>query len=150
MAANATVAIGYDIIRAVAPGKPAQLVFTAEIPGRFEIELEDTATQIAEDAEMLGGSVAPSVGADGFGWTISVPGQHAEAALEDLARAVVEEAEHRRDEQYEWNRAPQLVTHVVDGAVSVAVRVAPRGGRGPCAPASGSSAPGAPSRKLHR
>ena len=39
---------GYDIMRDVAPGKPAQLVFTAEIPGRFEIELEDRHTQLAE------------------------------------------------------------------------------------------------------
>jgi hypothetical protein len=39
---------GYDIMRDVAPGRPAQLVFTAEIPGRFEIELEDSGTQIAE------------------------------------------------------------------------------------------------------
>jgi heme/copper-type cytochrome/quinol oxidase subunit 2 len=39
---------GYDIMRDVAPGRPAQLVFTADIPGRFEIELEDSRTQLAE------------------------------------------------------------------------------------------------------
>ena len=39
---------GYDIMRDVAPGRPAQLVFTADIPGRFEIELEDRGLQIAD------------------------------------------------------------------------------------------------------
>ena len=47
-----------------------------------------TATQIAEDAELLGGSIASSVGADGFGWTVSVPTRHTEAALELLADVV--------------------------------------------------------------
>ena len=47
-----------------------------------------TAAQIAEDAEMLGGSIAASVGSDGFGWTISVPTHHTEAALELLADVV--------------------------------------------------------------
>ena len=39
---------GYDIIRDVAPGAPAQLELTADVPGRFEIELEDIGVQIAE------------------------------------------------------------------------------------------------------
>jgi hypothetical protein len=39
---------GYDLMRDVAPGAPAQLVFTADIPGRFEIELEDRHLQLAE------------------------------------------------------------------------------------------------------
>jgi type IV secretory pathway VirB10-like protein len=39
---------GYDIMRDVAPGSPAQIVFTAELPGRFEIELEDRGVQLAE------------------------------------------------------------------------------------------------------
>ena len=47
-----------------------------------------TATQIAEDAELLGGSIASTVGADGFGWTFSVPTRHTEAALELLADVV--------------------------------------------------------------
>ena len=47
-----------------------------------------TATQIAEDSELLGGSISASVGADGFGWTISVPAQHTEAALGLLADVV--------------------------------------------------------------
>ena len=44
-----------------------------------------SAVQIAEDGEMLGGSVSPSVGGDSVGWTISVPSAHGAAALELLA-----------------------------------------------------------------
>jgi len=44
-----------------------------------------TAVQIAEDGEMLGGSVGNVVGADSVGWTISVPTAHTAAALELLA-----------------------------------------------------------------
>jgi len=47
-----------------------------------------TATQIAEDSELLGGAINASVGAEGFGWTISVPTHHTEAALELLADVV--------------------------------------------------------------
>jgi hypothetical protein len=39
---------GYDIMRDVAPGRPARLRFRATIPGRFEVELEDRALQIAD------------------------------------------------------------------------------------------------------
>jgi hypothetical protein len=39
---------GYDIMRDVAPGRPARLPFRATIAGRFEVELEDRGTQIAE------------------------------------------------------------------------------------------------------
>jgi hypothetical protein len=39
---------GYDIMRDVAPGSPAQLAFKATIPGRFEVELEDAGLQIAD------------------------------------------------------------------------------------------------------
>jgi hypothetical protein len=41
---------GYDIMRDVAPGAPAQLVFTANLTGAFEVELEDRGLQIAEVA----------------------------------------------------------------------------------------------------
>ena len=44
-----------------------------------------TALQIAEEGEMLGGSVSPSVGGDSFGWTMSVPARYAAAAIELLA-----------------------------------------------------------------
>jgi zinc protease len=47
-----------------------------------------TATQIAEDSEMLGGGIGSSIGADGFGWSISVPTKHTAAALELLADVV--------------------------------------------------------------
>lgn len=39
---------GYDRSRAVAPGRPARLVFRATTPGRFEVELEQRGLQIAE------------------------------------------------------------------------------------------------------
>jgi hypothetical protein len=39
---------GYDLMADVAPGKPATIRFTADAPGRFEVELEDTGVQIAE------------------------------------------------------------------------------------------------------
>ena len=47
-----------------------------------------TALQIAEEAEMLGGSVSGSVGSDSFGWTISVPASYAAAAVALLADVV--------------------------------------------------------------
>lgn len=39
---------GYDVMRDVAPGKPARLPFKATIPGRFEVELEDRGMPIAD------------------------------------------------------------------------------------------------------
>ena len=39
---------GYDLMANVAPGAPATIRFTADAPGRFEIELEDLGLQIAE------------------------------------------------------------------------------------------------------
>lgn len=39
---------GYDIERELAPGKPVKMTFTAKIDGIFEIELENSKTQIAE------------------------------------------------------------------------------------------------------
>ena len=44
-----------------------------------------TAAQIAEEAELLGGSVGGSVGSESFGWSISVPSRHAAAAIALLA-----------------------------------------------------------------
>ena len=49
-----------------------------------------TAQQISEDAELLGGSVGTSVGAEAFGWSISVPAQNLEPAVELLADVVHE------------------------------------------------------------
>jgi hypothetical protein len=39
---------GYDLMRDVAPGTPAMIQFRATLTGRFEIELEDRGTPIAE------------------------------------------------------------------------------------------------------
>ena len=39
---------GYDLMADVAPGTPATIRFTADAPGRLEIELEDSGVQIAE------------------------------------------------------------------------------------------------------
>jgi len=39
---------GYDLMADVAPGAPARLRFTADVPGRFEVELEDRGVQIAD------------------------------------------------------------------------------------------------------
>jgi hypothetical protein len=39
---------GYDQMQDVAPGQPAEITFEATITGRFEIELEDAGTPIAE------------------------------------------------------------------------------------------------------
>jgi len=46
------------------------------------------ALQIAEEAEMLGGSVSAASGAESFGWAISVPTHSAAAAVELLADVV--------------------------------------------------------------
>ncbi len=40
------------------------------------------ASQIAEDSEMLGGSISASVGSDSFGWSFSVPTERLAEALE--------------------------------------------------------------------
>jgi ABC-type glycerol-3-phosphate transport system substrate-binding protein len=39
---------GYDIMREVAAGGTARLPFTATLPGRFEVELEEHGVQIAQ------------------------------------------------------------------------------------------------------
>ena len=44
-----------------------------------------TAAQIAEESELLGGSVSGAAGGESFGWSISVPGRHGAAAVELLA-----------------------------------------------------------------
>ena len=44
-----------------------------------------TATQLAEDAELLGGSIGPSIGNESVGWSISVPTPRLGAAAELLA-----------------------------------------------------------------
>ena len=39
---------GYNILKDMAPGRPVTFSFPAKIEGVFEVELEDTKTQIAE------------------------------------------------------------------------------------------------------
>ena len=46
------------------------------------------ATQVAEEAEMLGGSIGVGVGAESLGWSIAVPAQHLAAALCLLADVI--------------------------------------------------------------
>ena len=47
-----------------------------------------SALQIAEEGEMLGGSVAGLAAAESFGWAISVPARHASSAVELLSDVV--------------------------------------------------------------
>jgi len=47
-----------------------------------------SAVQIAEEAEMLGGSVGSAAGPESFGWSISVPSRFAAGAIELLADVV--------------------------------------------------------------
>lgn len=47
-----------------------------------------TALQIAEASELLGGTISSSVGAESFGWSISVPRENTAAALTLLADVV--------------------------------------------------------------
>jgi hypothetical protein len=39
---------GYDLLADVAPGQPGRISFRADVPGRFDLELEDRAVLIAE------------------------------------------------------------------------------------------------------
>ena len=39
---------GYDLTADVAPGAPATIRFTADAPGRFEVELEESGVEIGE------------------------------------------------------------------------------------------------------
>ena len=47
-----------------------------------------SAAQIAEDSEMLGGTISASAGSDSFGWSFSVPTQRLPEALELLADVI--------------------------------------------------------------
>jgi zinc protease len=48
-----------------------------------------SAAQIAEDAEMLGGTIAASAGSDSFGWSLSVPTSRLGEALELLGDVIL-------------------------------------------------------------
>jgi len=47
-----------------------------------------SAAQLAEDVEMLGGTISASVSLEGFGWSISVPSQHLAPAAEILGDVI--------------------------------------------------------------
>ncbi|MBA3341353.1 MAG: insulinase family protein [Gemmatimonadaceae bacterium] len=85
-------AIAHLAIHAVggARDEPAEMAGISTLVARTMTKGTTTrsAAQIAEDAEMLGGSVSPGVTAESFGWSISVPVQHLEAAAELLADVV--------------------------------------------------------------
>jgi zinc protease len=62
-----------------------------------------SAAIIAEEGELLGGSVSGVAGVESFGWSISVPSKHARAALELLADVVTNAA--YPEEAFETERA---------------------------------------------
>lgn len=62
-----------------------------------------SAAIIAEEGELLGGSVSGASGVESFGWSISVPSKHARAALELLADVVTDPA--YAADAYETERA---------------------------------------------
>jgi len=49
-----------------------------------------TAAEIAEDSEMLGGSIGTSIGSEGFGWSMSVPVQHLDSAMALMSDVIYE------------------------------------------------------------
>ena len=85
-------AIAHIAIQAVGGvrNEPSELAGISTLVARTMIKgtTSRTAERIAEEAEMLGGSIGPSVGAESFGWSISVPVQHLEAAAELLSDVV--------------------------------------------------------------
>lgn len=62
-----------------------------------------TAEQVAEDAELLGGSINPHTAPEHFGWSLSVPSPYADAAL-DLLSDVIQCATYP-DEMVEIERS---------------------------------------------
>jgi zinc protease len=70
--------------------EPADLAGLTALMARTAIKGTETrsALQIAEEGEMLGGSVTAASGAESFGWGISVPARSGTAAIELLADVV--------------------------------------------------------------
>jgi zinc protease len=89
--ASAIVHIGVHLVGG-ATEEPLDLAGLTSLTARTAIKgtARRTAAQLAEEAEMLGGSVAPSAGAESFGWSISVPVAHTDAAMALLAEVVTE------------------------------------------------------------
>ena len=70
--------------------EPASLAGLTSLLTRTSVKGTRTrgAEQIAEDGELLGGSVSGGTSAESFSWGISVPARHTDAALELLADVV--------------------------------------------------------------
>ena len=78
--------------------EPADLAGLTLLTARTTVKgtASRTAAQIAEDSEMLGGSISASAGSDSFGWSFSVPtGRYGEAValLADVIQRPVFPAE---------------------------------------------------------
>jgi zinc protease len=73
-----------------APELAGLTLLTARTAGRGS--LRRNAVRVAEESEMLGGSIGSSVTADSFGWTISVPTTNSIAAIDLLADVVQQPA----------------------------------------------------------
>jgi zinc protease len=73
-----------------ASGEPAERAGLTTLMVRTALKgtATRTALQIAEEGEMLGGSVAGAAGAESFGWSISVPARYTAAAIELLSDVV--------------------------------------------------------------
>ena len=68
------------------PGKAGLTLLTART--MLKGTTTRTAAQIAEDSEMLGGTISASVGSDSFGWSFSVPTTRLGEALELLGDVI--------------------------------------------------------------
>jgi zinc protease len=89
--ASAIVHLGVQILGG-ASDEPVDYAGLTSIVARTAIKgtARRTAAQLAEESETLGGSIAPSAGAEAFGWSFSVPAQHLDAAMALLAEVVTE------------------------------------------------------------
>ena len=89
--ASAIVHIGVQVLGG-AVEEPVEYAGLTSLLARTAIKgtSRRTAAQLAEEAETLGGSIAPSTGSESFGWSFSVPAQHTDAALALLAEVVTD------------------------------------------------------------
>jgi zinc protease len=70
--------------------EPAELAGITTLVARSMVKgtRRRSAAQLAEDVEMLGGSISAGVSLEGFAWTMSVPSQHLAAAAEIIGDVV--------------------------------------------------------------
>ena len=70
--------------------EPAELAGLTTLMARTALKgtASRSALQIAEEAEMLGGSVGATAGSESFGWSVSVPSRYSAAAIELLSDVV--------------------------------------------------------------